>query len=115
MNIRNIKFLKLKLVSLLLIIIIILFFPHFFRNNYAVTISNKQKINNMYYIYAETSDGTIKIFKDYNSAVELKFNCEDIYMALRVGESYEIHTYGIGMPLISSYENITRVRGITGQ
>lgn len=107
---------KLLIVVFILVCCLIVLFPHFFRNTYTVTISNKQmeKQNNkkIYLIYTQTSNGNIRTFKDVNSIIELKFNSNDIYGGLQLYRKYQIRTYGFRIPIISCYENIIKVKKI---
>lgn len=118
---RHNNFLKPKTKILILIIIIIVIVagvilsPHFVRDTYKVTIINKRiamdKDTNVYYIYAQTEDGEIKVFKNTNNFVELKYNSEDLYRAMSINKKYEIEAYGFDMPLFSNYQNIVKVKG----
>jgi len=91
-------------------------FPHFFRNTYVVTIANKTVIrrNNIdtYSIYTQVEDGNIRVFKDVNSLLEFKINSEDLYWGLTINRKYEIKAYGLRIPLLSSYQNIIKVKGV---
>lgn len=117
---KNNKFYKFNIVliiiGIVLIVGVVAFFPHLFRNTYVVTISNKQikTYNNsdIYLIYAQTDDGKIITFNDTDSALELKLNSENLYWELRINKKYEIKTYGLNIPLISSYENIIWAKGV---
>jgi len=116
----NKKFYKfnifLIIIGIVLVVGVVAFFPHLFRNTYVVTISNKQikTYNNsdIYLIYAQTDDGKIITFNDTDSALELKLNSENLYWELRINKKYEIKTYGLNIPLISSYENIIWAKGV---
>lgn len=117
---RNNKFLKFKfkivVLGIIIIIGIIAVFPHFFRDTYVVTIANKRiiKVDNIdeYVVYTQMEDGNVKVFRDANSFVELKFNSEDVYWALRINRKYEVTAYGFGIPSIASYQNIIKVKGL---
>lgn len=117
---RNNNFFRSKiaavLISIILIVNTIMFFPHFFRDTYIVTISNKRIIRsdniNKYIIYAQMEDGNMKVFEDENSLVELKFNSEDLYWGLAINKKYEISAYGFTMPLLPYYQNIINVKAV---
>jgi len=117
---RNKPFLKFKIgiiiISVIVMLGVIIFFPHFFRNTYIVTIENKQVIKrdniNMYLIYTLMEDGNIKVFEVTNSLVELKIHSENVYWGLTINRKYEIKTYGLSIPLLSSYQNIIKVKGL---
>lgn len=117
---RNNNFIKNRVGAVIIIIIVtislIKVFPHFLRNTYIVTITNKRiiKSNNTekYLIYAQTADGQIKIFQDNNSLLEFKFLSRDIYWGLAVYKKYEVRAYGFDIPLLSRYQNIIKVKGI---
>ncbi|MFL0268851.1 DUF1523 domain-containing protein [Candidatus Clostridium radicumherbarum] len=117
---RNNNFIKFRIgaviISIIVIIGVIMVFPHFLRNTYIVTITNKRiiKSNNTdkYLIYSQTEDGKIKIFQDTNSLLELKFLSEDIYWGLGLHKKYEVKAYGLDIPLFSYYQNIINVKGI---
>lgn len=119
-QIKNIKIYKfnigLILIGIVVMIGVIMFFPHFFRNTYVVTISNKQikryKDSDIYLIYAQNEDGSITAFDDTDSILEFKLNSEDLYWGLRINKKYKIETYGLRIPLMSSYQNIIQARGV---
>jgi len=121
---RSSTLLQFKIVAIIISIIvmvgIIMSFPHFFRSTYIVTIANKQVIKSdnidKYFIYTQMEDGSIKVFQDTNSVLEFKFNSQDVYMGLRLNRKYEITAYGLRIPLLSSYENIIKVKAVdTGE
>lgn len=93
-----------------------MFFPHFIRNTYKVTITNKKILvrNNTaeYFIYTQTEDGKIRVFKDTNNFFELKFNSEDLYWAISTNKKYEVRAYGFNIPLLLDYQNIVKVKGM---
>lgn len=95
---------------------IIIFFPHFFRSTYVVTIESKRIIQHgnkaTYLIYTEMQNGDIRVFKDENSLLEFKIPSQDMYWGLRINKKYEIKAYGLGIPLLSSYQNIVKARGV---
>ena len=95
---------------------VIIFFPHFFRNTYIVTIANKRVIRrdniDRYLIYTQMEDGNIKIFEDTNSLIEFKIHSEDVYWGLIINRKYEIKAYGLNIPLLSSYQNIIKAKGV---
>ncbi len=115
---RNFPIYKIKIViiSVIVMLSVIMLFPHFFRNTYVVTIANKTVIrrNNIdtYSIYTQVEDGNIRVFKDVNSLLEFKINSEDLYWGLTINRKYEIKAYGLRIPLLSSYQNIIKVKGV---
>lgn len=116
---RNNNFINSKIGAIIIcafIIVVIMFFPHFFRNTYTITITNKQILRrnniNTYLIYGQTESGKIMVFKDADSFVELKFNSEDLYMAMQVNRKYQITAYGLSIPQLSHYQNIIKVKGL---
>ena len=104
------------IISTIVIFSIIIYFPHFFRNTYIVTITNKRIVKNgnsdTYLIYTQLENGNIKVFKNTNSLIELKIRSEDVYWALILTYKYEIKAYGLNIPLLSWYQNITKVKGV---
>jgi len=119
---RDDRFTKYRIKAVIITIIVIagifMYFPHFFRNTYIVTITNKRiiKSNNAdkYLIYAQTEDGNIKVFENTDSLQELKFNSENIYWALQLNRKYEVKVYGFDMPSLSCYQNIVKIKGVKG-
>jgi len=113
----NARFITL-LIGVVFTIIIIMLFPHFIRNTYKVTITNKQIVqkNNTkeYLIYAQTDSGELKVFVVTNNLLELQFNSEDLYWAVAINRKYEIRAYGFNIPMLSDYQNIVKIKGITG-
>ncbi|MEY8000538.1 DUF1523 family protein [Clostridium sp. Mt-5] len=117
---KSLRSLKFKIGAMIIGIIILsgifISFPHFFRNTYTVTIASKQikKQNNSteYLIYTQIGNGDTRVFKNTNSLLEFKFNSEDVYGGFRINRKYEIKTYGFRIPLLSSYENIIKVKAI---
>lgn len=120
-NFRYNNFIKSKadaaiaIISVILIVNVIMFFPHLIRNTYNVTITNKKILKrnntNEYLIYTQTEDGKIKVFKDTNNFLELKFNSEDLYWAISINKKYEVRAYGFNIPLLLDYQNIVKVKG----
>lgn len=114
------KKIKIRIRSLIVIFMCILvtaaLFPHFIRHTYTITVSNKQinKQNgkNMYMIYTQMDDGSVRTFKNINSIVEFKFNSDDIYGGMQIYRKYEIRAYGLRIPIISCYENIVKVKKV---
>lgn len=117
---RNKFFLKFKIgkviISVIVMLGVIILFPHFFRNTYIVTIANKRIITHdnidKYLIYTQMEDGNIKVFENNNSLIEFKIHSEDVYWGLTIYRKYEIKTYGLSIPLLSSYQNIIKVKGV---
>ena len=117
---RNKNLLEFKIgiiiISVIVMLDVIIFFPHFFRNTYKVTIANKRIVKrgniNTYLIYTQMKDGNIVVFEDTNSLLEFKIQSEDLYWGLRINRKYEIKAYGLNIPLLSSYQNITQVKGV---
>lgn len=117
---RNKFFLKFKIrkiiISIIVMLGVIMFFPHFFRNTYTVTIANKRVIRHdnidTYLIYAQMENGNIKVFEDTNSLLEFKIHSEDVYWGLTINRKYEIKAYGLSIPLLSYYQNITKIKGV---
>ncbi|WP_312887250.1 DUF1523 domain-containing protein [Clostridium lacusfryxellense] len=113
-------FMNFKIGKVIIIIIVALgvsmFFPHLIRNTYVVTIGNKRIVRtnnkNTYLIYAQMEDGNIKVFKNTNNLFEFKFHSEDTYWALTLNRKYEITAYGFNIPILSSYQNIVKVKGV---
>ncbi|MBU3091635.1 DUF1523 domain-containing protein [Clostridium sp. CM028] len=117
---RDRFFSKFKIGKIIIIIIVMvgvgIFFPHFFRNTYTVTIANKRIIRHdnidRYLIYAQMENGDIKVFEDANSLLEFKIHSEDVYWGLTINRKYEIKAYGLSIPLLSYYQNITKIKGL---
>ena len=104
------------IISIIVILSIIIYSPHFLRNTYIVTITNKRIITNgnrdTYLIYTQLENGNIKVFKNTNSLIEFKIHSEDVYWALTNHMKYEIKAYGLSIPLLSWYQNIIKVKGV---
>lgn len=88
--------------------------PHFARHNYDITVTDKQvkrhNDHDKYLIYTVIQNGQEKVFEDKDSLIELKFNSADVYGELKVNHKYTINTYGWRIPILSLYENITKVK-----
>jgi len=119
-QIRNKLFLKIKIwkviISVIVMLSVIILFPHFFRNTYIVTIANKRVIRHdnidTYLIYTQMQDGNLRIFENTNSLLEFKIRSEDLYWGLIINGKYEIKAYGFSIPLLTSYQNIIKVKGV---
>jgi len=111
------KRILIPLFIIIIIVIIIPLSPHFFRDTYKVTITNKRivtvKNTEVYLIYALKEDGKVIVFKNTNNFLEMKFNSEDLYWAMSINKKYEIRAYGFNMPLFSNYQNIAEIKGIS--
>lgn len=112
--------LKIKVGAVVIITILIsglvYCFPHFIRSSYKIVVIDKRIIKQhnteRYIIYTQLDDGRLRVFENKNSLLELKINAQDIYYGLMVNRKYEIEAYGFDMPLLSCYQNISRVKGI---
>ena len=119
-KIRNKLFLEFKIwkviISVIVMLGVIIFFPHFFKNTYIVTIANKRVIRHdnidTYLIYTQMQDGNLRIFENTNSLLEFKIRSEDLYWGLIINGKYEIKAYGFSIPLLTSYQNIIKVKGV---
>lgn len=104
------------IIAFIFIFVTIALFPHFFRHTYTITVSNKeikkQNGKNIYIIYTQMDNGSVRTFKDINSIAEFKFNSDDIYGGMQIYRKYEIRTYGFRIPIISCYENIIKVQKV---
>lgn len=104
------------LIGFIILIGVIMLFPHFIRNTYKVTVTNKliMQHNNTdeYFIYTQTEDGTIKVFRNANNFLELKFNSKDLFWAMEINRRYEVTAYGFNIPMLSDYQNIVKVKGL---
>lgn len=104
------------IIGIILILSISMLFPHFIRNTYKVTITNKQivKHNNTdeYLIYTQTEDGDIRVFQNTNNFLELKFNSKDLYLAISINREYEVRAYGFNIPILTHYQNIVKIKGL---
>ena len=117
---RNKTFSRFKLGKAIIIFFtiigIIIFFPHFFRSTYVVTIESKRIIQHesksTYLIYTEMKNGDIRIFRNDNSLLEFKIPSEDMYWGLRINQKYQITAYGLSIPILSSYQNIVKAKGV---
>lgn len=117
---RNNNFMKYNIraviIGITVLLVVVMFFPHFFRNTYKVTVTNKQiiKHNNVdtYFIYAQTEKGDIKVFENTNNFMEFKFNSQDLYWAMAINKKYEVKAYGLSITPFSCYQNIIKVKAI---
>lgn len=95
---------------------------HFDREDYLVTVTDKERVVNVshdkdgnttstskYLVFTELPDGSVRVFENTDSLLELKFNSSDLQGTLREGRTYKIHTYGWRIPFFSAYENIVKV------
>lgn len=93
-------------------------FPHLSRHEYEVTITDKQikrsNSHDTYMVFAQDTNGKPIVFEDTDSLIEFKFNSSDVYAQLVQGKKYKINAYGWRIPLMSNYENITKVAEIKG-
>lgn len=109
------SYIGISIVALIVLVCLILLFPHFFRKTYKVTVTNKQIVKHdnkisKYLIYAQTEDGTVKVFEDINSSLEFKFNSEDLYWSMEINRKYEVKVYGFSIPILSLHQNIVKVK-----
>ncbi|MFL0245609.1 DUF1523 domain-containing protein [Candidatus Clostridium stratigraminis] len=117
---RKNNYLKARIIKLIfavfIIVFVIMLIPHFFRDTYEVTITNKRiithKNTNEYFIYAVTNNGQIRVFRIKNNFIEMKYNSADLYWAMEVNRKYEIKAYGFNIPIFSDYQNIVKAKGI---
>lgn len=104
------------IISVIVILYVVVFFPHFFRNTYIVTVTNKQILKHhntdRYLIYTQMEDGNIKVFENTNNFKELKFNSADIFWAISINTKYEVTAYGFDISILSLYQNIIKIKAI---
>ena len=62
-----------------------------------------------YMVYTELEDGGVRVFRDEDVLMRLKFNSSDIYAQLHAGKKYKFRVIGWRIPLLSKYENIISV------
>ncbi len=87
---------------------------HLDRESYVATVTDKtvkrnKKGDDKYLVFTKLSDGSVRVFEDTDSFLELKFNSSDIHGELEIGKTYRIGTYGLRIPVFSWYENIISV------
>lgn len=87
--------------------------PHWSRDTYRATVTDKQikRYDNKdkYLIFTKLEDGSVRVFENTDSTLEMKWNSSDFQAMLEVGKTYDIKTYGWRVPLASSYENVIGV------
>jgi hypothetical protein len=83
--------------------------PHFDRDTYTATVTEKQVKrngdNDRYLVFTKV-DGDTRIFENTDSLLEGKFRSSDFQAEIEVGQTYELDTYGWRVPFFSWYENI---------
>lgn len=117
---RKKHFINFRIMPIIICIIVlsiaITCLPHFFRDTYTVVVTNKKVVSSKngdkYFVYTQAEDGRIIVFRIANNLMELKFNSEDLYLAMAVHRKYEITAYGFNIPLLSCYQNIVKVKGL---
>ena len=105
-----------KIIIAIIILSIIGFFPHYIRNTYKVTITNKRieryKNRDRYLIYGQTDKGVIKVFQISDSLLEFRFRSKDIFWGIGINKRYEIKTYGFDIPMLPFRQHIVKVKAI---
>ncbi|MBK5242639.1 DUF1523 domain-containing protein [Clostridium sp.] len=118
---KRINFMKFKIKKIIIIVIVMIgvsiLFPHFIRSTYIVTIANKRVVKrdniDTYLIYTQTENGDIRIFNNTNSLLEFKIHSEDLYWGIIINRKYEVKAYGVSIPLLSYYQNVISVKGVS--
>lgn len=112
---RKVSIIK-KLIMMFIFITIIsgvIVIPHFITHNYVLTVTNKTIEHSYgrdkYMVYTKSDNGVIYVFENTDSLIEGKNDSGPLYNGLLLNQKYEIETYGVTIPLISCFENITRV------
>jgi Protein of unknown function (DUF1523) len=89
---------------------------HLDRETYRATVTDKQvkraNTTDKYLVFTKLEDGSVRVFENTDSPVELKFNSSDVYAKIEVGKKYDIATYGFRLQFFSMYENILDVKEI---
>ena len=90
--------------------------PHWIRNTYRVTVTDKQRTlqgqDSMYLVFTKEANGKVRVFKNVDSKMELKWNSSDLQGELEIGKTYMVKSYGIRFPFTSSYQNIVSVNEV---
>lgn len=63
----------------------------------------------VYLVSVKNNGGNIIVLGNEDSVVELKFNSFDIFKRLKKGKKYRFKIYGLRIPYISMYQNISSV------
>ena len=87
--------------------------PHWIRGTHRVRVTDKQRVlqgtESHYLVFTKDLKGKVRVYKNVDSKMELKWNSSDLQGELEVGKVYDVKSYGIRFTLTSSYPNIVRV------
>lgn len=108
------------IIGVIIIAIVFVIFSCMYSFNdhtYQVTITDKERINQVkdskYLVYCDEIDGRDDlVFQNTDLLLRGKFDSSNIQSSLKVGNTYEITVVGFRFPLFSKYENIISVKDI---
>lgn len=110
------KILNVFLIMVIFVIVAcLLIFPHLKRKDYVVTVTSLQikrsggDSKEIYLVFTKLDSVNVRVFKNTDSWLELKWNSSDIQAKLEPNKKYKFRVYGWRIPFLTRYENIVEV------
>ena len=111
---RKSKVIAIVTVILVILITIPMCSNYYSEKSYKITVTGKEVKNSIddskYLIFAKTENGETKTFSIEDSVIKWRWNSSDVYGDVEIGKTYEIKVIGWRIPIISSYENIMKIK-----
>ena len=111
---RKSKVIAIVTVILVILITIPMSSNYYSEKSYKITVTGKEVKNSIddskYLIFAKTENGETKTFSIEDNVIKWRWNSSDVYGDVEIGKTYEIKVIGWRIPIISSYENIMKIK-----
>ena len=111
---RKSKVIAIVTVILVILITIPMCSNYYSEKSYKITVTGKEVKNSIddskYLIFAKTENGETKTFSIEDNVIKWRWNSSDVYGDVEIGKTYEIKVIGWRIPIISSYENIMKIK-----
>jgi len=108
---------KTWIIGFLIIVLVLglLNLSHFSRKDYIVTVTSLQvkrpdaEGKEIYLVFTKLDSVNVRVFKNTDSWVELKWNSSDFQAKLEPNKKYNLRVYGWRIPFLTRYQNIVKI------
>ena len=96
--------------SVALVIMSVIFAPSLYIKDYKnIKVVEKQIMNDKYYVWCQAENGDYKVFTNKNNALAYKWDSDEIWAKIQVGNVYNFKTNGFRIKILNIFENIIEV------
>ena len=109
---------KIIAICMIIVLLSLLSMPYLTFNDhkYNVTVTDKDRVytdkdnESKYLVFCDDDNGKSIVFENTDKWIRFKFTSSDIQGQLKIGHRYEVTVIGIRLPILSTYENIIKVK-----